>query len=72
MDYDKVFGKAEQIMPMRHFSAPLLRDAALRGEAIGLPQTATPAEALALSGLTFLLLGLAVLIAFGRVRRAGA
>jgi Ca-activated chloride channel family protein len=71
MHYDKVFGAAEQSMPLRSLPAPLLRAAALRGEAIGLPQTATPAEALALSGLALLLLGLAVLIALSRVRRAG-
>jgi Ca-activated chloride channel family protein len=72
MDYGKVFGAAEQFMPLRRLPGPLLRDAALRGEAVELPQTATPAEALMLSGLAFLLLGLAVLIAIGRVRRAGA
>ena len=59
-------------MPLRSLPAPLLRDAVLRGEAIGLPQTATPAELLTLSGLALVLLGLAVLIALGRVRRAGA
>ncbi len=71
MTYEKVFGPADHSMPMRRLPPSLLRDAAFRGDSIGLPQTATSAEALALSGLMLLLLGLAVLIALGRVRRAG-
>ncbi len=71
MDYDKVFGAAEQTMPLRSLPAPLMREAAARGVGVGLPQTATPAEVLALSGLSFLLLGLVFLIAVGRIRQAG-
>ncbi len=48
-----------------------MREAAARGIGVGLPQTATPAEVLALSGLGFLLLGLVFLIAVGRIRQAG-
>ncbi len=71
MDYEKIFGAAEKTMPLRSLPAPLLRDAAVRGIGVGLPQTATPAELLALSGLSFLLIGVVCLIAVGRARRAG-
>jgi Ca-activated chloride channel family protein len=71
MDYEKIFGAAEKTMPLRSLPAPLLQEAAARGVGIGLPQTATPAEVLALSGLTCLLLGLVFVIAVGRIRRAG-
>ncbi|MDH3917008.1 MAG: marine proteobacterial sortase target protein [Rhodospirillales bacterium] len=71
MDYDKVFGAAEKTMPLRSLPAPFMREAAARGAGVGLPQTATPAEVLALSGLGFLLLGLVFLIAVGRIRQVG-
>jgi Ca-activated chloride channel family protein len=71
MDYEKIFGAAEKTMPLRRLPAPLLHEAAARGVGVGLPQTATPAQVLALSGLSLLLLGLVFLIAVGRVRRAG-
>jgi hypothetical protein len=71
MDHDKVFGTAAKAMPLRSLPAPLMQEAAARGVSVGLPQTATPAEVLALSGLGFLLFGLVVLIAVGRVRQAG-
>jgi Ca-activated chloride channel family protein len=71
MDHDKVFGTAAKAMPLRSLPAPLMQEAKAQGLSVGLPQTATPAEVLALSGLGFLLLGLVFLIAVGRVRQAG-
>ena len=72
MDYDHVFGALGETMELRALPAPLLRKAAAGGRDIALPQTATQATWLALSGLILLLLGMALLIATGRVRRAGA
>ena len=71
MDYDYIFGALGETMELKSLPAPLLRKAAAGGSAIALPQTATPATWLALSGLFLLLLSAALLIATGRVRRAG-
>ncbi len=71
MDYAKIFGAGHEIMPLRTLPAPLMRKAAAQGQAVALPQTATPAVYLTLSGLALLLLGCTLLIAVGRIRRAG-
>jgi Ca-activated chloride channel family protein len=71
MDYEHVFGKLGETMQLRSLPAPLMQKAAAGSRAIALPQTATPASWLALSGLVFLLLAAALLIATGRLRRAG-
>ncbi len=73
MDYEKVFGDAGKTMRLRALPAPLLREAGVMGgQAVVLPQTATPAELLALGGFALLLLGSALLIGAGRARRAEA
>ena len=72
MDYDQVFGAPAEVMPLRAPPAPLMRKTAAGGQAIALPQTATPAELLAVGGLIALLLGLALLIGAGRARRRAA
>lgn len=71
MDYAKIFGAGSEVMPLRTLPEPLMRKASAQGQAVALPRTATPAAYLTLSGLALLLLGCAMLIAIGRVRRAG-
>ena len=71
-DHTKVFGSPTETMPLRQLPAPLLRKAGLQGEQVSLPQTATPATQLALSGLGLVALGAFVLLTAGRLRRASA
>ena len=70
-DYAKVFGSPAETMPLRQLPAPLLRKAGLQGQQVALPQTATPATQLALSGLGLVALGAFLMLFTGRLRRAG-
>ena len=69
-DYDKVFGEAQQVMPLRALPAPLLREASLEGQSIALAQGATPAQLQALIGVLLLGLGgLLLMLVFRREQR---
>ena len=65
-DYDKVFGEAQRVMPLRALPASLLREASLEGQSIALAQGATPAQLQALIGLVLLALGGLLLLLVAR------
>ncbi|MDJ0611301.1 MAG: marine proteobacterial sortase target protein [Kiloniellales bacterium] len=72
MSFEKVFGEPEAVMPLRPVPRTLLRDAAFRGEAVALPQGATPAPVLLLGASVLFAFGAACLLAARRPRRRGA
>ncbi len=78
--WEHVFGTEQPPLKMRQLSPGLMRKINAVGapagqsgaQAIGLPQTATPAELQALIGLGLVALGLVLLLALRRGRRAAA
>jgi Ca-activated chloride channel family protein len=73
--WQHVFGTEQPPLEMRTISPGLMQKinavGAPGGQAIGLPQTATPAQLQALAGLGLVALGLVLLLAWRRGRRAG-
>lgn len=67
--HEKVFGAAAKAMPLRSAATPMLQQA-MAGQAIALPQTATPAGLQALIGLGLLCFAGIFLIVAWRVQRA--
>ncbi len=72
MSFDKVFGEPEATMRLRPVPQTLLRDAAFQGQAVALPQGATPAPALLVAAAALFAFGAACLLAARRPRRNGA
>jgi Ca-activated chloride channel family protein len=74
--WEHVFGTDQPPLELRKLSPSLMHKinavGAPASQAIGLPQTATPAQLQALTGLALLGLGLLLLLALRRGRRAGA
>jgi Ca-activated chloride channel family protein len=74
--WQHVFGTEQPPLKLRQLAPGLMRKINAvgqpGGQAIGLPQTATPAQLQALIGLGLLGLGLVLLLALRRGRRAGA
>ena len=74
--WEQVFGTEQPPLEMRTLSPGLMRKINAVGQpgsrAIGLPQTATPAQLQALVGLGLVALGLVLLLLQRRRRRAGA
>jgi Ca-activated chloride channel family protein len=74
--YEQVFGEAEKVMKLRAMPASFMQQIAVRnaaqGNAVQLPQTATPATQRALLGLGLMVVGLLLLLFLVRFRRLTA
>lgn len=66
--YEHVFGSETKPMPLRQLPPDLLRKAGFGGQAVSLPQTATPAALQALMGSLLVLSAVFILIMTGRTR----